>query len=135
MIYLDTAALIKLIRREQASDELADWIDQRRGTPLVSSVLVEVEVSRALRRSEPELLAAMPAVLQRIGLYEIDEVVRATAAAYHDAALRSLDAIHLATAHAVFGDELTAFVTYDKRLLASAEAQGLPVAHPGDGGG
>jgi uncharacterized protein len=32
MIYLDTAALVKLVRRDPASDELADWLDERRGT-------------------------------------------------------------------------------------------------------
>ncbi|HEX5407384.1 MAG TPA: type II toxin-antitoxin system VapC family toxin [Pseudonocardiaceae bacterium] len=131
MIYLDSAALVKLVRREVASDELADWLDRQHGTMLVSSALAEVEVPRALRRSEPDLLAAVPAVLRRIGLYEIDDLVRATAAAYQDPTLRSLDAIHLATAHAALGDELTAFVTYDKRLLVAAEAIGLPVAHPG----
>ncbi|WP_020577695.1 type II toxin-antitoxin system VapC family toxin [Actinopolymorpha alba] len=131
MIYLDTAALIKLIRREPASDDLADWLDDRPGDLLVSSALVEVEVPRALRRSEPELLAAAPAVLQRLALYEIDDLVRATAAAYPDPNLRSLDAIHLATASAVFGNDLSVFVTYDKRLLAVAEGMGLPIAHPG----
>ncbi|MGH3486411.1 MAG: hypothetical protein ACRDP8_00630 [Actinopolymorphaceae bacterium] len=70
-------------------------------------------------------------MLQRIALHEIDDLVRATAAAYQDSALRSLDAIHLATASAAFGDELTAFVTYDKGLLASAASIGLPIAHPG----
>ncbi|AHI00175.1 type II toxin-antitoxin system VapC family toxin [Kutzneria viridogrisea] len=131
MIYLDTAALIKLIRREVASDELVDWLDARQGTMLVSSALSEVEVPRALRRSEPELLGSVPAVLRRIAIYEIDDLVRATAAAYQDPLLRSLDAIHLATAHAALGEALTAFVTYDKRLLASAGAIGLPTASPG----
>jgi predicted nucleic acid-binding protein len=131
MIYLDTAALVKLVRREPASDELADWLDERRGTIAVTSALSEVEVPRALRRSEPDLVGAVPAVLGRIARYEVDDVVRATAAAYPDPSLRSLDAIHLATAQAVLGDQLTAFVTYDKRLLASATALGLPVAHPG----
>jgi predicted nucleic acid-binding protein len=41
------------------------------------------------------------------------------------------DAIHLATAQAVFGDLLTAFVTSDRRLRCAAEALGLPVATPG----
>jgi predicted nucleic acid-binding protein len=58
-------------------------------------------------------------------------VVRATAATYPDPALRSLDAIHLATAHAVFGTMLTAFVSYDERLLAAAATFGLPTAIPG----
>ncbi|MEQ7124678.1 type II toxin-antitoxin system VapC family toxin [Actinopolymorpha sp. B11F2] len=131
MIYLDTAALIKLIRPEQESNALVDWLEQRRPEPLVASALVEVEVPRALRRSEPELLSAAPAVLSRIALYDLDDLVRATAAAYQDPALRSLDTIHLATASAVFGDELTAFVTYDKWLLAAAKSIGLPIAHPG----
>lgn len=98
---------------------------------LVSSALAEVELPHALRRAQPQLVAAVPAVLQRIALYEIDELVRATAAAYPDVHLRPLDAIHLATAHAALGDALTAFVSYDKRLLAAAEAIGLPVAQPG----
>lgn len=130
MIYLDTAALIKLIRPEAESDALADWLNEQSGVPLVSSVLSEVEVPRALRRSEPSLLASVPAVLQRIGVYDIDDVVRSTAASYDDPLLRSLDAIHLATAHAIFGPQLSAFVTYDKRLLAAADALGLPTAAP-----
>ncbi|HSV64471.1 MAG TPA: type II toxin-antitoxin system VapC family toxin [Mycobacteriales bacterium] len=131
MIYLDTAALVKLVRREPESDELAGWLADHSETIGVTSVVSEVEVPRALRRSEPALLRAVPAVLERVALYAIDDLVRATAAAYPDPNLRSLDAIHLATAQAVFGDQLTAFVTYDKRLLTSAAALGLPVAHPG----
>ncbi|MGH3924631.1 MAG: type II toxin-antitoxin system VapC family toxin, partial [Pseudonocardiaceae bacterium] len=68
--------------------------------------------------------------LAHIARYEIDELVRTTAAEYTFAELRTLDAIHLATAHAVFGRQLTSFVTYDKRLLGTAEALGLPVASP-----
>jgi hypothetical protein len=51
--------------------------------------------------------------------------------AYPDTALRSLDAIHLATGAAVFGAQLTAFVAYDERLLTAAAAAGLPTAAPG----
>ncbi|MBU3061708.1 type II toxin-antitoxin system VapC family toxin [Nocardia sp. NEAU-G5] len=131
MIYLDTAALVKLVRHEQETDDLFDWIEERRGTMLVSSTLAEVELPRALRRTEPGLLAAVPGVLGRIALYEIDSLVRATAAAYPEVMLRSSDAIHLATAHAALGNVLTAFITYDKRLLAAAETLGLPTAHPG----
>lgn len=130
MIYLDTAALVKLVRREPESDQLADWVDEAQAM-LVSSTLVEVELPRALRRTEPQLLAAVPALLERLHRYEIDELVRRTAAGYETAELRSLDAIHLATAHAVFGGQLRAFVTYDRRLLAAAESLRLPVAAPG----
>lgn len=130
MIYLDTAALVKLIRREPESDMLADWLDEQDGVLLVSSTLVEVELPRALRRTEPELVVEVPALLARVARYEIDELVRATAAGYLESDLRSLDAIHLATAQAVFGRHLSAFVTYDQRLLAVAQAHGMPVHAP-----
>ncbi len=131
MLYLDTSALMKLIRREPESDALADWLDARASAPWVSSTLIEVELPRALRRVEPALLAAVPAIVARVSRYEVDEVVRAAAAAYPDTALRSLDAIHLATGDAVFGTQLTAFVTYDERLLTAGAAASLPTAAPG----
>jgi uncharacterized protein len=131
MLYLDTSALIKLIRREPESAALADWLDSQTSVAWVSSTLIEVELPRALRRVDPSLLAAVPAIVARVSRYEIDEVVRAAAAAYPDTGLRSLDAIHLATGEAVFGTALTAFVTYDERLLAAAAAAGLPTAAPG----
>lgn len=131
MIYLDTSAVVKLIRREAASDDLIDWLAARHPELIVSSTLTEVELSRAIRRSEPELLSTVPAALQRLALYDVDEAVRATAAAYEDPMIRSLDAIHLATADAILGDDLTALVAYDKRLLAAAESVGLPTASPG----
>ena len=132
MLYLDTSALMKLIRREPESDSLADWLDAQTPAPWVSSTLIEVELPRALRRVEPSLLADVPPIVARVARYEIDEVVRAAAAAaYPNIALRSLDAIHLATADAVFGTQLTAFVAYDERLLTVAAAAGLPTAAPG----
>lgn len=131
MIYLDTAALVKLVRREAESNELVDWLNEQVDRIFVSSALVEVELPRALRRSEPALLTDAPAVLAHIAIFDVDETVRTTAAAYQDPWIRSLDAIHLATADAVLGDELTAFVSYDRRLLATAKAVGLPIASPG----
>ncbi|MTD57676.1 type II toxin-antitoxin system VapC family toxin [Amycolatopsis pithecellobii] len=131
MIYLDTAALVKLIRREPESDVLVEWLAGQADTMLVSSALAEVELPRALLRTEPELIVEVPGVLERIARYEIDDLVRSTAASYRVPELRSLDAIHLATAHTVFGAQLTSFVTYDKRLRACAESLGLAVRSPG----
>jgi predicted nucleic acid-binding protein len=131
MLYLDTSALMKLIRREPESDSLADWLDAQTPAPWVSSTLIEVELPRALRRVEPSLVANVPAIVARVARHEVDEVVRAAAAANPDPALRSLDAIHLATADAVFGTQLTAFVSYDERLLAAATGVGLPTVAPG----
>jgi len=131
MLYLDTAALVKLVRPELESTALADWLDERADQPWVSSALIEVELPRALRRVEPELLPDVPPVIARVARHEIDDTVRSTAASYPDPNLRSLDAIHLATAKGVFGPHLTAFVSYDQRLLAAAAAAGLPTASPG----
>ena len=129
MIYLDTAAVVK----EPLTDHLVAWLNSHPG-PLVASVLVEVELSRALRRAAPQALVGIPAVLGRLFRLEIDATVRAIAAAFPDPLLRSLDAIHLATAQVVqteSGGGLTAFVTYDRRLLAITAAAGLPTAAPG----
>lgn len=131
MLYLDTSALVKLIRREPESLALADWLDTKAPAPWVSSSLVEVELARALRRIDAALLGAVPETIARVARYEIDEVVRSAAASYPDPGLRSLDAIHLATARAVFGSQLTAFVSYDERLLSMAQAFNLPTQSPG----
>lgn len=130
MIYLDSAALVKLVRVEAATAELVEWLKARAGQPLVSSALAEVEVPRALRRVAPEALSAVPATLSRLYRLEMDASVRAAAAALADPDLRSLDAIHLATALEV-GEELDVFVTYDAKLFRAAEEVGLPVARPG----
>lgn len=122
MIYLDTSALVKLIRREEESDALGDWLDERIDLPWITSTLTEVELTRAIRAAAPEGLPAVPSVLARLDRFEIDPVVRSTAAAYADSGLRTLDAIHLATAQtAAAVAPLTAFVTYDSRLAEAAD--------------
>ncbi len=134
MIYLDSAAVVKLVRQEDHSADLVAWLNVQQDVPLVASALIEVEVPRALHRAPSQALVGVPAVLGRLFRLEIDATVRATAAAYADPSLRSLDAIHLATAQILAneaGANLTAFVTYDRRLLASAAAVGLPTESPG----
>ena len=93
MIYLDSAALVKLVRAEEESAALVDWLNERPDQRLVASALVEVEVPRALRRSQPGVLGAVAATLARIDRIEVDAAIRATAAAYVDPYLRPLDAI------------------------------------------
>ena len=132
MIYLDTAALVKLVRVEPESAALVKWIRARSEEPLVASTLVEIELPRALRRSQPGVLGSVAAVLGRLYRVEINAAVRATAEAYPEPTLRSLDAIHLATAELLIasGNEISAFVTYDKRLAEAASQIGLPVTTP-----
>ncbi|MFY9337646.1 MAG: type II toxin-antitoxin system VapC family toxin [Mycobacterium sp.] len=122
MIYLDTSALVKLIRREDESDALGDWLDERIHMPWITSALAEVELARAIRAAAPEGLPAVPSLLARLDRFEIDPVIRSTAAAYPDSGLRTLDAIHLATAQtAAAVAPLTAFVTYDSGLAEAAQ--------------
>lgn len=130
MIYLDTCAVLKLAHREAESAALRAWLlDRPAGEALVSSTLAEVELARALRRADPAALPQLPALLGSFDLFEIDQGIRRRAAAYPDPHLRSLDAIHLATAEEL-RPELTAFVTYDKHLLAAATGTGLPTVAP-----
>ena len=134
MIYLDTCSALKLAHGEPETAALNSWLVARSGTRLVSSVLLEVEMERALRRNEPRALPLVPAILGRIIRLEITPEIRRTAAAYTDPLLRSLDAIHLATAQLVAGlpgEGLSDLVSYDKRLIVAARTAGLHVEHPG----
>lgn len=133
MIYLDSAALVKLVREEDETRALVTWLNERAGQRLVASVLVDVEVPRALRRSQPGVLGAVAATLARIDRIELDAAVRATAAAYVHPLLSSLDAIHLATAEQLVasGKDVDAFVTYDKRLAEAARSCSFSVVAPG----
>jgi len=129
MVYLDSSAIVKLVHVEAETAALRTWLTGRAQTPLVSSLLARVETARALWRTDPTALANLPLVLGAVHLIAMDESLCATAAGYQDPGLRSLDAIHLATA-AVVGSALTSFVTYDRRLMAIASAAGLPTASP-----
>ena len=133
MIYLDSTAIVKLIRREKESEALHEWLTVEQDKTLVASALVLTEVPRALRRTDPDRLAAVPTVLAKLNRVPMDDTVLATAAAYQDPMLRTLDAIHLASAQTLVleGLPLTALVTYDKRLLAAAADAGLATAAPG----
>lgn len=135
MIYLDSAAIVKLIRREKETEALHAWLTGEPDKTLVASSLVATEVPCALRRADPGRLAAVPTILAKVNRIPIDDTVLATAAAYADPMLRTLDAIHLASAQTLVleGVPLTALITYDKRLLAAAADAGLATAAPGAG--
>ena len=95
----------------------------------VASAIVEVEVVRAVRRAAPELTALAQNVVSQIAVVEPTEAIRERAALLEPATLRSLDALHLATALEI-GDELDGLVTYDGRMSAVAETFGLAVLAP-----
>lgn len=131
MIYLDSCALVKLVSPAPETPALERYLREHAGQRHVASALVRTEVRRALRRIEApakllntgdKLLAAVITISMR------DELLDA-AGRLAERGLRSLDAIHLATAQSL-GPALTAFVTYDKRLLAAADRAELPTAAP-----
>lgn len=128
MIYLDSCALVKLAHPEPQTAALRAWLAAR-PRPVVSSTLASVELVRALRRSDPAALPRVPGVLSRVMLVPMEEPILASAASFEDPLLRSLDAIHLATA-VTLGVPGLEIVTYDKRLAAAAQQAGLAVVAP-----
>jgi uncharacterized protein len=95
----------------------------------LASAIVEVEVVRAVRQAVPELLPQAERVVSQIAVVELNEPIRARARLLEPVTLRSLDALHLATALAV-GEELDAIVTYDARMGEAGKELGLRVLSP-----
>lgn len=129
MIYLDSAAIVKLVHAESESQALRDWLDERAEVGWISSVLAEIESSRALARHAPAAVARLHLVLDLVDLIGLDAGTRILAQTVKPPTVRSLDAIHLATALGV-EPRLTSFVTYDKRLADAARVAGLTVDAP-----
>jgi uncharacterized protein len=129
MIYLDSAAVVKLVHAEAESPALRAWLEERAETAWISSVLTEIESFRALARYAPDALSRLPAVLDQIDLIGLDPPIRILAQTTRPATVRSLDAIHLGTALHT-RRTLTSFLTYDKCLLDAARTAGLPVDSP-----
>ena len=98
MIYLDTSAFVKLIQGEPETPALQAFLTDHAGSPLVSSALLVVETRRAVLRQAPGQLARADLLLTRIDQVDITSAVLEAASRLPDPSLRSLDAIHLATA-------------------------------------
>ena len=130
MIYLDSSALLKLLHEETESATLADWLAARVETPVVSSELAKVEVVRACRRINPATLPEATTLLAGLDLIPLSGAVIDEATNVGATTLRSLDAIHLASALSI-RSELSAFVAYDHRLAEAASTCGLELHAPG----
>ncbi len=125
--YVDSSALVKLAVREPESQALRRYLGRRR--PLVCSALARTEVARALLSLGAQATRRGEEVLARVDLVRINDRVLNAAGRLSPSELRSLDAIHLATAQQ-FGSELHGVVTYDNRMAAAAKALGWRVAQP-----
>jgi len=126
VLYVDSSALAKLVIAEAETQALKRHLT---GCLVTSSELAIVEVTRACARVAPGAARQRARLaLEDATLVGIDRPVVERAARLVSGGLRSLDAIHLATALAVEPDEL---VAYDRRLLEAAAEAGLSVASPG----
>lgn len=130
MIYLDTCAFVKLLWQEQESAALQRFLASSAEQRLVSSELLVLEVRRAVLRAGA-VMSRAELLLTRIDRVGITRAVVEAASRLPEPHLRSLDAIHLATA-LTLRTELGAFVTYDKRLISAAEVYRIPVTSPVD---
>ncbi|WP_131767646.1 type II toxin-antitoxin system VapC family toxin [Candidatus Protofrankia californiensis] len=131
-VYLDTSAVAKLFVAEKETSDLRQWLRDRPEPPLlVSSALLGVELVRLLGLVSPSMVGAAESFLAAdVDIVEITPPALGDAAIVPPPRLRTLDAIHLATALDL-GDSLDVMLTYDKVLVEAARAAGLAVASPG----
>lgn len=134
-VYLDSSAIIKRAIDEPESADL-ERVVRRHSTGesiLLASALATIEVSRALRSRLDEhppaqLVDLLEAALGGIAECGISSQVIGVARRLGPTGLRSLDAIHLATASIVAADLV---IAYDHRLLRAADELGFRTASPG----
>jgi uncharacterized protein len=128
MIYLDASALVTLVTGRPNVVELDDFLVRFSEFPAIASTVGLIETVRTCDRmgTYPNLMSQL---LRDYDELEITSEIRDRAAAL-PGTLKALDAIHVATAEAL-GEDLTSFVTYDRRMATVARSRGLPVASPG----
>jgi uncharacterized protein len=127
LAYLDASAIVKLIVDEDESQALRDALGiwPRRAT----SQIAVVEVIRAVRRRDPGAEPLARTVLSNMSLLAVGARAVASASVVEPPTLRSMEALHVATALRL-GRTLAAFVSYDTRQLEAAEALRLPTVSP-----
>jgi predicted nucleic acid-binding protein len=130
ILYLDSSALVKLVIPEAESVALSGYMSDHAGDGRMTSALARTEVVRAIRAATGSEAAVGRArtLLSSFAIVPV-HVHLLDSAADLPGALRTLDAIHIASAHYV-RPQLRALVTYDQRMAAAAEANGLPVVAP-----
>jgi uncharacterized protein len=129
-VYLDSSALVKLVQREAESDALRAYLRRHRGDERVSSALARVEVVRSVLGGGAAAVVHARRQLARLYLVTLDRDVLDLAATLAPGSIvRTLDAIHLATAQLLAG-ELRALVTYDVRMAHACTSLGMLVETP-----
>ena len=127
ILYLDSSAILKLVVTEPETGAVRELL--RSWPERVSSVIATIEVERAARRVGGGAIRRARTVLSGVGLVELDDAVVRAAATLEPAGLRTLDAIHLASALSL-GRDLGALCTYDRRLGNAAASKRMEVLAP-----
>lgn len=125
--YIDSSAIVKLVAREPESPALRRFV--RPLPALVASALARTEVNRAVLGLGERFHRRAADVLSRIDLVRVSNQVLDAAGRLQPTALRSLDAIHLATA-GLFDTTLSGLITYDGRMADAARFHGWTVSSP-----
>ncbi|MCL2481858.1 MAG: type II toxin-antitoxin system VapC family toxin [Propionibacteriaceae bacterium] len=123
--YFDTSALAKLVRTEDGSAQTAELWEHSRGSA-VSSELTITELRRTVRSESEMVRAKADEVLNLLYLIPLDRMIIEAAARLNPQILRTLDALHLASALAL-EENLIGLVTYDTRMADAARLYGIPV--------
>jgi predicted nucleic acid-binding protein len=126
IVYLDSSALVKLFVEEAESEPLRDALASAQN--LASSLISKVEVSRAARAVGLPASAA-DETLATVSLIPIDDAVIEAAVVLDPETVRSLDAVHIASALSL-GDQLGVLVTYDHRMRIAAEQRSIVTLGP-----
>ncbi len=136
LVYCDSSALLKRVLDEAESEPLDEWLATEigAGSSLTASALAWVEVNRAIRKRRDLHDPASWIVHATRALSGVEELpmsraVLSLAQRVAGPTLRTLDAVHLATAILSDADVV---VTYDLRLLQVATEMGLATIAPGE---
>lgn len=129
MYYLDTSALAKLVVAEAESEALRVFLAKASPEDRITTAVTPDELLRAASRQGEVALRRARDVLDGVWEITLEQSLLDAAATIGPLSLRTLDAIHLATAIEL-GHDLTALVAYDQRLLDAAVDAGLPVLVP-----
>lgn len=130
-VYVDTSAVAKLFIAEQETPDLRRWLADLSEPHLVSSALLAVELLRLLGLVNPATVTSAEQFLaDDVDIVEITPPILGDATTVPPPRLRTLNAIHLATALDL-GTSVDILLTYDKLLIEAARTTGIVVAFPG----
>jgi predicted nucleic acid-binding protein len=127
--YVDASAFVKLVVDEPSSGALRDFLRPKDRRPLVSSAILVAEALRAVRVKKGPAVALAQRMLRTVQLIPLDNVLLARAGLLDPVIVRTLDAIHLASAMEI-GPDLDGVITYDRRMAEAAATLGLATLSP-----